>query len=69
MTIKDNIMLAPVKLGILSKEEASQKADELLERIGLGDKAQAYPDAAFRRTETKNCYSEISCNESGCDIV
>lgn len=43
MTIKDNIMLAPVKLGILSKEEASQKADELLERIGLGDKVQAYP--------------------------
>lgn len=43
MTIKDNIMLAPVKLGILSKEEASKKADELLERIGLGDKAQAYP--------------------------
>ena len=43
MTIKDNIMLAPVKLGILSKEEASQKADELLMRIGLGDKAQAYP--------------------------
>lgn len=43
MTIKDNIMLAPVKLGIISKEEASQKADELLERIGLGDKAQAYP--------------------------
>ena len=43
MTIKDNIMLAPVKLGILSKEEASQKADELLGRIGLGDKAQAYP--------------------------
>lgn len=43
MTIKDNIMLAPVKLGILSKEEASQKADELLVRIGLGDKAQAYP--------------------------
>ena len=43
MTIKDNIMLAPVKLGILSKEEASQKADELLDRIGLGDKAQAYP--------------------------
>ena len=43
MTIKDNIMLAPVKLGILSKVEASQKADELLERIGLGDKAQAYP--------------------------
>ncbi len=44
MTIKENIMLAPVKLGIMSKDEASVKADELLNRIGLADKAQAYPD-------------------------
>ncbi len=44
MTIKENIMLAPVKLGIMSKDEASVKADELLNRIGLIDKAQAYPD-------------------------
>jgi len=43
-TIKDNIMLAPVKLGIMSKEEASQKADELLERVGLPEKADTYPD-------------------------
>lgn len=43
MTIKKNIMLAPVKLGKLSKAEASKKADELLERIGLSDKADAYP--------------------------
>ena len=42
MTIKENIMLAPVKRGKLSKEEASKKADELLERIGLSDKADAY---------------------------
>ena len=44
MTIKENIMLAPVKLGIMSKDEASVKADELLNRIGLADKAQEYPD-------------------------
>ncbi|WP_455720782.1 amino acid ABC transporter ATP-binding protein [Agathobacter sp.] len=44
MTIKENIMLAPVKLGIMTKEEASAKADELLNRIGLIDKAQAYPE-------------------------
>lgn len=44
MTIKENIMLAPVKLGVMSKDEASVKADELLNRIGLIDKAQAYPD-------------------------
>jgi len=43
MTVKENIMLAPVKLGIMDKVQASQKADELLERIGLSDKADQYP--------------------------
>ena len=42
-TIKANIMLAPVKLGVMTKDEASKKADELLTRIGLLDKADAYP--------------------------
>jgi polar amino acid transport system ATP-binding protein len=43
MTIKKNIMLAPVQLGKMSEEEASNKADELLDRIGLSDKAESYP--------------------------
>ena len=43
-TIRKNIMLAPVKLGLMSKEEAHKKADELLQRIGLMEKADAYPD-------------------------
>ncbi|MFR8548370.1 MAG: amino acid ABC transporter ATP-binding protein [Lachnospiraceae bacterium] len=43
MTIKKNIMLAPVKLKLMSAEEASRRADELLERIGLPDKADQYP--------------------------
>jgi len=43
LTIKKNIMLAPEKLGLMSREEASEKADELLERVGLPDKAEAYP--------------------------
>lgn len=43
MTIKENITLAPVKLGKLTKEEADKKAEELLARIGLSDKADAYP--------------------------
>ena len=42
-TVKENIMLAPVTLKLMSWEEASQKADELLERVGLPDKANAYP--------------------------
>jgi polar amino acid transport system ATP-binding protein len=44
MTIRQNIMLAPVQLKKMSIEEASQKADELLLRIGLADKADAYQD-------------------------
>jgi len=43
-TVKENIMLAPVKLGLMSKAEASAKADALLERVGLFDKADAYPE-------------------------
>ena len=44
MTIKKNITLAPVQLGLMSKEEADKKALELLNRIGLTDKADSYPD-------------------------
>ena len=38
------IMLAPVTLKKMSKEEAEKKAKELLQRVGLADKADAYPD-------------------------
>lgn len=43
-TIRENIMLAPVTLKKMTKEEADKKADELLERVGLADKANAYPE-------------------------
>lgn len=43
-TVKQNIMLAPVELKLMTKEEASKKADELLARVGLPDKANAYSD-------------------------
>ena len=43
MTIKENIMLAPVKRNKMTKEEAEKKAEELLRRIGLEDKADTYP--------------------------
>lgn len=44
-TVKENIMLAPVTLKVMTKEEASKKADELLARVGLPDKADSYPDS------------------------
>ena len=43
LTIKENIKLAPVTLKLMSDSEAEQKAMELLERVGLPDKAEAYP--------------------------
>ncbi len=42
-TILENITLAPVNLKIMSKDEAKKTAMELLERVGLEDKADAYP--------------------------
>lgn len=36
-------MLAPVQTGLMNKEEASKRADELLMRVGLSDKADTYP--------------------------
>ena len=43
-TVKENIMLAPVTLKLMTKEEAEKKALELLARVGLPEKADAYPD-------------------------
>ena len=43
MTIMQNLTYAPVKLKILTKEEAEEKAMGLLERIGLHEKAAEYP--------------------------
>ena len=44
-TVLQNIMLAPVKLKIMNKQEAKENAMKLLERIGLQDKADVYPSS------------------------
>ena len=43
LTVKKNIMLAPVDLGKMNQAEAEKRAYELLERVGLSDKADYYP--------------------------
>jgi polar amino acid transport system ATP-binding protein len=43
MTAKKNVMFAPVDLGILHRKEAEARARELLARVGLSEKADAYP--------------------------
>lgn len=44
LTVRKNITLAPVRLGRMTQREADKKAIELLERIGLADKADSYPN-------------------------
>ena len=44
MTVMDNITLAPRKVRKVSREEAEKDAHMLLEKVGLADKATAYPE-------------------------
>ena len=44
MTVLENIMLAPMKVKHVEKGEAEKTARELLARVGLAEKADAYPD-------------------------
>ena len=41
--VLENLTLAPIKAGIYTKEQAYAKAEELLQKVGLGDKAYTYP--------------------------
>ena len=44
MSVLDNITLAPMKVRKISREKAEMTAQELLDRVGLGDKANAFPN-------------------------
>lgn len=43
-TVKENVMIAPINVKGVSKDDAEKKAIELLSRVGLADKADAYPN-------------------------
>jgi polar amino acid transport system ATP-binding protein len=45
MTAEENVMLAPVHVAQVSRDEARQRARELLNKVGLGDKLDTYPVA------------------------
>ena len=44
MTVLENIMLAPIRVGGVKKREALERAERLLESVGMQDKAKSYPD-------------------------
>ncbi len=43
LTVEDNLMLAPMRVAHMKKEKAREKAYQLLDRVGLGDKMKSYP--------------------------
>ena len=43
LSVMGNMTLAPVKLGLMKKDEATEEAKKLLERVGLPDKADSFP--------------------------
>lgn len=45
MTVLENLCLAPIKTGKMTKNEALKTAEDLLQRVGLSDKAEAYPQS------------------------
>ena len=45
LSVMGNMTLAPVKLGLMKKDEATEEAKKLLERVGLADKADSYPNS------------------------
>ena len=44
LTVKDNVKISPMKVKNIPEEEADKRALELLEKVGLSEKADAYPD-------------------------
>lgn len=44
MTVLENLILAPVQIKKMPEEEAKEKAKALLDKVGLSDKAEAYPN-------------------------
>ena len=44
LTIRKNLTLAPVKLKLMSKEQAEESAEIMLKKVGLSDKADSYPN-------------------------
>lgn len=69
MTIRKNIMLAPVELGKMNRHEASAKADELLERIGLSDKADKYPSSLSGGQKQRVAIARALAHESRSDAL
>lgn len=69
MTVKKNITLAPVKLGLKSQPDADAQAMALLERIGLTDKADEYPAMLSGGQKQRIAIAGILAMEPECIVL
>lgn len=69
MTIMDNLTLAPIKLQGKKKEEIEPEAMKLLERVGLADRANAYPSQRSGGQKQRICHCPRSVHEAGRDAL
>lgn len=67
-TVKENIMLAPVTLGLMKEEEASEKAKNSL-LVWVFRTSRCLPGQPFRWTETAYRHRTCPGDESGCDAL
>ena len=69
LTILDNITLAPVELNKATREQAKEKALELLKRVGLEDKAYAKPDQLSGGQKQRVAIATCTCDEPGYHVI
>nr|WP_318505899.1 ATP-binding cassette domain-containing protein [Bacillus sp. T3] len=62
-SVIDNITLSPIKVRKMSKEQAEIKGMELLRKVGLEDKANAFPEFPLRWSKTAGC--DCACVSNG----
>ena len=63
LNIIDNLTLAPVELGKCSKEEATERAKKMLERVGLEDKANSFPSQLSGGQKQRVAIARALCME------
>lgn len=64
MTVLENIVLAPTKVLKISRDEAISTAMDLLQRVGLKEKANSYPSQLSGRQQQRVAIAGNSCNET-----
>ena len=64
LTVRENIKLAPVKLKVMTDEEADKRALELLARVGLPDKADSYPAQLSGGQQQRVAIARALCSQS-----